>query len=374
MDKKRKKKRHGRLLDSRFYRVYFAVLAVALVCVAIGMIWLNGVVRDYEISQPVHAAEVVAELFENADYESIYPFDTSAGEISGGDEAFYVNSLKDLAQGKEVAWREAFSADPGAKSYNVTLDGDKFATFTLVHSGQTTAHGNPLWQLNSITTHVALREPEPEPAPSTAAYRLTAPQGCAVSVDGRALTEADVLSTEPLLPEDFLPEGYAPPMMAVYGFDSEADPPEIVVTDAAGARLEPEASGQGAWVCRPAGDQQMRESYEDAIIKLGERIAKYTAKDLSQSALLSNVASDSPAETVLKKFSNSWAPSHKTSKIVDPVVSEFCVISDDCFTCHVEFDFVLTSRRGNDYVYPTAYTFCVVKRKGEGRLYNLTFH
>ena len=371
MSKKKKKKR---LLDSLFYRVYFAALGVALVCVVIGLIWLNGAVRDYEVAQPVHAAEVVAGLFESGNYESLYAFDTSAQAISGGDQAFYAQSLKSLAEGKTLDWREAFSADANQKSYVVTLDGDKFATFTLVHSGRTTGHGNPLWQLGSVTTHIEVREPEPTLSPAAVAFRVTAPQGCAVTVDGRTLTEADALSTEPLLPADFLPEGLEGPTMVVYGFSSDSDQPTIAVTDASGEALPVEAEGEGAWRSDPREDAALCESYEDAVVKLGERIAKYTAKDLSQSSLLSGVADDSPAETVIKKFSNSWAPTHKTSKIVNPVVSDFYAISEDCFTCHVEFDFVLTSKRGNDYTYPTAYTFCVVKRKGEGRLYNLMFH
>jgi len=374
MDKKKKKKRRGRLLDSRFYRVYFSVLAVTLVCVVIGLIWLNGVVRDYEIAQPVHAAEVVAELFENGDYDTVYTFDASAQELSGGDKAFYVDSLRALTEGKEVAWREGFSADPAAKNYTVTLDGDKFATFTLVHSGETTAHGNPLWQLGSITTHIALKEPEPvEPAQSLAC-RITVPQGSAVTVDGQPLSDPNLVSTEPLLPEGFLPEGVEGPMMVTYAFAAAGEQPAIAVTGPSGELLDVAASGENTWSCMPTEDTQLKESYSDDIVKLGERIAKYTAKDLSQSSLLAGVASDSPAETVIKKFSNSWAPSHKTSKIVDPVVSQFYVISEECFTCHVEFDFVLTSRRGNDYVYPTAYTFCFIKSRGEGRLYNLTFH
>ena len=65
MDKKRqKKKRLPGLLASRFYRVYFAVVAAALIAIAIGLIWLRGVVSDYEISHPSHAADEVGKLFE----------------------------------------------------------------------------------------------------------------------------------------------------------------------------------------------------------------------------------------------------------------------------------------------------------------------
>ena len=111
-----------------------------------------------------------------------------------------------------------------------------------------------------------------------------------------------------------------------------------------------------------------------AIIALAERVAKYTVKDLSRNGIMKDVASESPAETILKKFSNDWAPPHKTATVTDAKVTDFHVLSDDCFTCHVEFTFTLRTRRGNDYVYPTSYTFCVIKQKGVGKLYNLTFN
>ena len=153
---KKKKPQYMNLMDSKFYRTYFIVLTVALIDIAIGLLWLNGVVKDYETAQPVHAAEVVAELFENGDYESLYAFDTSARDLSGGDIAFYVQSMNEVSAGRTLAWREAFSSNPDEKRYTVTLDGDKFATFTLVPSGETTGHGNRLWQLGSVTTNVAV--------------------------------------------------------------------------------------------------------------------------------------------------------------------------------------------------------------------------
>ena len=370
-----KKKSKNGILASRFYRIYFIVVGAALLMIVIGLIWLNGVVRDYEIAQPAHAAEEVARLFEEGDYARIYGLDTSAREISGGDEAFYVDSLKALAEGKTLAWREAYSDDANVKKYSVTVDGDKLASFTLVPSGRTTGHGNTLWQLGTITTHVALQGTEAAGDLTVAPYRVSAPSGYAVTVDGRQLTEADALSTgQPLYPADFLPEGVNNPTMVEYAFFSDSAEPAVSATDATGATATVEKTSENTWECPLREDEQFKQQYGDAIIKLATRVAKYTVKDLSKDSILRNVASGSPAETVLKNFSNSWAPSHKTSTVTDAVVTDFHILSDSCFTCHVEFTFTLTSRRENDYVYPTAYTFCVVKRKGTGKLYSLTFN
>ena len=377
MNKNKRKNGLQGLWASRFYRVYFIAVSVALLAIAIGLIWLRGVVRDYETAQPVHAAKVVAELFERGDYDSLYAFDTSAQDAYNGDEAFYVDSLNQLTQGKAIGWREAFSTDPDEKKYTVTLDGDKFASFTLVPSGETTAHGNRLWQLGSVTTNVAVQEPD-QPAQvqgdlENGVYStFTVPTGYTVTVDGVTMTEQNVARAGiPVLPEGFLPSGLEGPTMVEYAYYA-SDAPAIAVTDDTGAAVEAVATADHAWRCEPKENEQMREQLSEAIVKLGERIAKYTVDDLSRDRI--GCAPDSPAEAILKKFSNSWAPSHKSTRVVNPKVSEFYMISDECFTCHVSFDFVLTSRRENDYNYPTSYTLCVIKRKGKGALYNIIFH
>lgn len=371
---KKKKTWYTGLLASRFYRIYFIAVSVALIAIAIGLIWLHSVVRDYEVAQPVHAARVVAELFEKGDYAGLFAFDTSARDIYEGNEAFYVESLNQLTAGRSIAWRESFSTDPNEKKYTVTLDGDKFASFTLVPSGETTAHGNSLWQLASVTTNVALQGTEEAGDAAAAPYRVTVPADCAVTVNGEALTEKDIVTpAHSFYPEGFLPKSVDGPMMIEYGFFSDEGEPQVAVTDGSGASLAVNRSDDGmSYSCDPPEDAAAREKFTEPILKLAERIAKYTVDDLSRDRI--GIASNSPAETILKKFSNSWAPSHKSTSFLNPQVTEFRVLSDDCLVCHVSFDFVLTSRRENDYTYPTSYTLCVIKRHGKGALYNIIFH
>ena len=374
MDKKKHRKKKG-LLSSRFYRIYFAVVAVAVVAIAIGLVWLRGAVADYEIAQPVHAAEEVAALFEEGDWDRIHDLDTSAKDISGGDKALYVQQLTELTDDGDIAWGPAFSSNPDEMKYTVTLDDDKLATFTLVPSGQTTGHGNRLWKLGTITTHVAVEGTEAAGDITVAPYRIKAPEGYTVNVNGRDLTEADAIATgEAIFQADFLPEGISAPTMTEYAFFSEEGAPVLSAKDANGKEAAVEPDGDNRWVCPLQEDGDFKSQFSDAIIALAERVAKYTVKDLSRNGVMKDVASESPAESILKKFSNDWAPPHKTATVSDAKVTDFHVLSDECFTCHVEFTFTLRTRRGNDYVYPTSYTFCVVKRKGVGKLYNITFN
>ena len=375
MDKRENRKKKKGLLSSRFYRIYFVVVAVALVTIVIGLVWLNGAVADYEVAQPVHAAEEVAALFEEGDWDRIYDLDTSAKDISDGDRALYVERLTELTDDGDIAWSPAFSSNPDEVKYTVTLEDDKLATFTLVPSGQTTSHGNRLWKLGSITTHVAVEGTEAAGDLSVAPYRVKAPEGYTVTVNGRELTAEDAIATgEAIFQADFLPEGVTAPTMTEYAFFSEEGEPVLSAKDASGKEATVEPDGDSRWVCNLKEDEDFKNQFSSAIVALAERVAKYTVKDLSRNGIMKDVASESPAESILKKFSNDWAPPHKTATVTDAKVTDFHVLSDDCFTCHVEFTFTLRTRRGNDYVYPTSYTFCVVKRKGAGKLYNINFN
>lgn len=375
MDKRENRKKKKGLLSSRFYRIYFVVVAVALVAIVIGLVWLNGAVADYEVAQPAHAAEEVAALFEEGDWDRIYDLDTSAKDISDGDRALYVERLTELTDDGDIAWSPAFSSNPDEVKYTVTLEDDKLATFTLVPSGQTTSHGNRLWKLGSITTHVAVEGTEAAGDLSVAPYRVKAPEGYTVTVNGRELTAEDAIATgEAIFQADFLPEGVTAPTMTEYAFFSEEGEPVLSAKDASGKEATVEPDGDSRWVCNLKEDEDFKNQFSSAIVALAERVAKYTVKDLSRNGIMKDVASESPAESILKKFSNDWAPPHKTATVTDAKVTDFHVLSDDCFTCHVEFTFTLRTRRGNDYVYPTSYTFCVVKRKGAGKLYNINFN
>ena len=93
------------------------------------------------------------------------------------------------------------------------------------------------------------------------------------------------------------------------------------------------------------------------------------SKDSGKGAILGMCLKNSPARTIFDNLSNDFATPHNSAEFKNKAVTEFYRLSDTCFTCRVTFDYVLHTRDG-DRVYPTAYTFCLVK-DGKGGLYNL---
>ena len=105
-------------------------------------------------------------------------------------------------------------------------------------------------------------------------------------------------------------------------------------------------------------------------LALAQRIARFTSKDGSKDAILKYCAKDSPVRTKFNDLSNTYATPHSDIAFQNESVTEFYAISDDCFTCHVTFDYLMKTKAGvkTDH---TTYTFCVVKQGGSGKLYNL---
>ena len=305
------RKKRKSIWKSTFYRVYFALVALALVAIAVGTVWLRGVLKDYESAQPKYVAEGVGKLFENADYEAIYNVDTSAAQFEG-DEALYLDNLRELAAGRRVEWTPAFSANKDERKYNVNLDGE------------------------------------------------------ALSADNATTTE------KALFEADFLPPGVKNPVLVEYRYDAASETPQVAVSDETGAPMAVAAveGKELTWSCPMKSDEAYSAQYGSAAIALAKQVAKFMNKDARKKAIERVCAKNSPAESIFDNLSNAYATPHSGISFKDEAVSEFYVMADDCFTCRVSFDTVLRTEKG-DAVYPTAYTFCVIKEGDAGKLWNI---
>ena len=381
MTKKRRRKKS--IWKSTFYRVYFALVVLSVIGIIIGTRYLNGVLADYEATQPVYAAETAARLFENADYESIYDYDTSAADIAEGDREFYAESMREIAQGKEVTWSASYASGEDEKIYNVMLGGEKFAEMSLVPSGQVTSHGNRYWTLGSITTYVTLGEQQPveeepveepaeevEAAPAGIAYHITAPTKSKVFADGVELTQESAVSTTPAVASGMLPESIPVPTFTEYVVYSEGGAPQFSVTDEYGNPQQPAESGENAWSCPLPETPGLKEQFEEAAVKVAQQLARLSAKTVSKDAMLKYCAKNSPARASVENFDNSTGKNKKAEKFENIVSSNYYQYNEDSFSCHVSFDYLSKFTSQVTKTYPTSYTLYFVRQDGSGKLYS----
>ncbi len=384
--KKRRKGKKKGILHSTFYRVYFAVVLLCAIGIIVGANWLRGLLADYETAQPSHVADAAAQMFEDADYDTVYSYDTNAAQIAG-DKQYYIDSMREIAQGKDVTWSESYSSSEDEKVYNVLLSGEKFAEMKLVPSGETTGHGNRLWKLDSVTTNVTMgeqEEPEPEeepvveeePAePEGVACTITVPSEFAVTVDGQALTEEAVVNAAiPVVPEGLLPEGVPNPTMTEYRFYSVNGSPQIAVADASGNAQQVTSSGENSWTCALPEAPELKEQFEKPVVEIAKQIARCAAKTTTKEAVLKYCVKNSPARESINKFDNSTGYNKKPEKFENVQSSNYYRYADNCFSCHVSFDYLSRFNSKVTKTYPTTITLYFVLDGNSGKLYSFTLY
>ena len=382
----KKRRRRKSIWKSTFYRVYFALVVLGVIGIIIGTRYLNGVLADYEAAQPVYAAETAAQLFENADYDTIYDYDTSAAEIAEGDREFYVESMREIAAGKEVEWKASYASSDDEKLYNVTLGGEKFAEITLVPSGEVTSHGNRYWTLGSVTTFVTLGEQEPieeepieepveevEEEPAGTPYHITVPSTSKVTVGGVELTEDDVSTPNiPAVATGMLPEGIPIPTFTEYVYYSETGAPQFEVTDENGNAQTPTESGENAWSCPLPETPGLKELIESGTVNVAQQLARLSAKTISKDQMRRYCAKNSPARYNIDNFDDSTGKNRKPESFQNIQSSNYYQYADGCFSCHVSFDYISKFTAEVIKTYPTAFTLYFIWEDGGAKLYSFT--
>jgi hypothetical protein len=194
-----------------------------------------------------------------------------------------------------------------------------------------------------------------------------------VTVDGETLSADNATTSEKALFEaDFLPPGVANPTLVEYLYDAKSPNPQVEAADGTGAPMPVEAveGKELTWSCALKSDEAYAQQYGSAAIALGKQVAKFMNKDAKKKAIERVCAKGSPAEAIFDNLNNTYATPHSGISFKDEAVSEFYVLSQDCFTCRVSFDTILNTEKG-EAVYPTAYTFCVIKEGDVGKLWNI---
>lgn len=366
--KKRKKKARRSILrllrDGWFYRIYFGLLALCAVALAVGLYTLNGVMREYEQTRPVHAAEEALEMFESGDWAGIRELDESAKKLKYETPEQYVQYMEKLADGKAFALKSVISLEDNEQKYNVMMDGQKLAEVTLEQSGEATAHNFKYWKVKDLRT-LAFVSNE---------FTITAPADSTVQVNGRTLGAEDVLeagiATEAA---GNLPDGVAAPTMTKYGvYMALGAPEEIRVTDRNGSVQEVAQQDERSWSCELAWDDaEVKEMVEKPVVQWGRRLAAYTTGDYGKIDLSNACINPSPARTYIRNMENQWAAKHDGYDFQNMQTFDYYVYADSCFSCKISFDYIVHYAQG-DKVYPTKYTLYFAKDGGTFKLYSFT--
>lgn len=354
------------LKESWFYRIYFGILALCAVGLAFGLVTLNGVMKEYEQTRPIHAAQDVFAQIESRDWSALREIDASATRMKFEGPEQYVQYMQELTNGGEFTLKSVLTIDESEQKYSVLMGGKKFAEFTLEHSGEKTEHNFEGWRLKSLETT----------AMASDAFTFTVPSDSTVEVNGVTLTAEDAVETGiAAVSADNLPEGTAAPTLtryAVYMFTGQPD--SIRVTDRNGSEQQLTQDGEREWSCGlPNDDDKIKAQYEEAVVKWGRRLAAYTSDDYDKFDLSNACIDPSPARTYIRNMENQWAAKHSGYDFENIQTGNYHIYSDDCFSCEISFDYILHYTQ-QDKTYPTKYTLYFARGGSTYKLYSFTMN
>ena len=115
--------------NSRFYKIYFAVLWVVLIAAVAGWFYLNNTLSEYESRQPGKYAAVIAKEVQNGDVESLCMALTDFDGLTDDADALLAFAKENPNAGYDVVQTSASST---RYSYRLTAGGVAIGTFTLV--------------------------------------------------------------------------------------------------------------------------------------------------------------------------------------------------------------------------------------------------
>ncbi len=121
---------------SIFYKIYFSFIALFLVALTVGLIYFNGVLKDYEAGQPEHIAEtVISKVKTHQGFTEIlkkYNIDVSKYENENTIKKFYNTEIK----GKKLKYSPLVNYPENVDlAYGIYADDIKIFDIFMLHKG-----------------------------------------------------------------------------------------------------------------------------------------------------------------------------------------------------------------------------------------------
>lgn len=213
---------------SVFYVIYFSFIALFILTLTVGLVLLHGILEEYELSQPKYTAEdIFSEHFMTPDLSEL--IDTAGKTYTLFEPKDKVTDILAGHIKEPITYSETASPNKELKLYNVYSGKDRFASFSLKKSRETTAHGFRKYELDSITLHFTL---------SDKSYSFLIPEGYELFANGAKvgtsfISGEDVFSDAYRITQGKAGVKYTPYL--VYGF---IDEPTFTLTDREGNEVE----------------------------------------------------------------------------------------------------------------------------------------
>lgn len=323
-------------IKSLFYKIYFSVLAIAAILLAVGLIALNGWLKNYENAQP---ETIVNNIIENyLKSGNIYALKSDCNlDISKYETAENVNAtIKAAINGKNITAASSALRPEGCDlSYAIKADDKKIINvFLKKQSGSSSI--NTTYEILSLSLADEFYK----------SAKIIMPEGTTVLVGGIPLASEDIKTAAlPDIPEKYNPGNLSAPKYAeIKNLISDNISVSALFGD---APLVVNKSGNEYSVA-----QNINESTQSAIKTFAADASKaysaYMQNDGSLSEIRKYISTDTEFYENLRTSLVIFSLDHQGYRFEDVETHEIFKYSDNLYSCRVTLTQVLL-RNGAEY-------------------------
>ena len=324
-----------------FYKIYFIVLAFAILAAGVGIWWLNGFLADYEAVQPKHAAEAIFEkYYKSRDFEALAKKCAAGGSFESAENvAKYLHENYDNA---EMTCTSGASKD-GTPTYIVKVGDYKISSFTLREMKEKTSRGWEQYEEGDFVLYYAEKSAD-----------ILAPEGYTVLVNGVTLGEGQITERDiPGKDDGLLPNGVKGVRYVRYKADGILSDPAVTAKAPDGTdttAVQDKESGE--WKVNLKFDAELERAHRDFVLEAAEAYSKYMSNDAWWGGIKGYFDPESEVYESAATSLTGFVLDHNAVRFDDEKTSEFYAYSKDVFSCRVQFTQVLVQgvNEFRDYV------------------------
>ena len=326
---------------SLFYKIYFAVIALFVVVLTVGLLILSSWLKDYETRQPENVVKDVIDMYikdgKFCEMRDNAGLKLSTYETSDTAKAFFNSFIKDKTVTFASVSKRAEGSDLG---FGISADGEKFMNVYL----KKTADGG--YELFSAEFEDTIYK----------TIKITMPSNADISINGKQLDqEARNDLTCPSISKSYfngniINKQYATVDNLIY------DKPSVTTDDS----FTVTADNGGLYAITLSAQDPDAAAIEDFALEAAKTCSSYLQKDETLAKLKQYLATDTEYYKNISTSYITYVAAHKGFRFDDVEVSELHKFTDNLYSCRVKMTHVIISDNGyehNDYFDKYVYVY-----------------
>lgn len=321
---------------SKFYKIYFSVVAVFLVLIAAFLLFLSNWLENFEAQQPETMTNTIIEDYLKSDnFYSIKGLATLS--VSPYESKENINKVvAEAVKDKKLTYSSTASRIEGCDvAYTIKADNKKIINVYFKKTADSSQMFNR-YEIISISFDSSLYK----------SVTITMPEKCEIKINGVLLGKEDIKTLS--LPE--IPKNYKSENLKTDSFvtiDNLLSEEPLVEATQNGVKLEVFKKDTQYRIADNI-DDDLSDGLSSFAIEASKTYSSYMQLDATLQDVNKYFATDTDFYTNLKTSLVIFALDHESFDFEDIKVHSIHKFSDNLYSCHVSLTQVLV-RRGSDY-------------------------